>query len=152
MVRFSVVVNGETMGFFTSSRGLRQGDSISPLLFILMANSLSRKIDKSVIDGLLKGSKPTSTNQTASHQQFADDTILLLMASILEAKATNSIMKLYESAFGKEINFDKISIFFFNTPGERHLRIAKILGCKINSLPTTYLGLPFGTKKLSANI
>ncbi|KAH9294651.1 hypothetical protein KI387_038239, partial [Taxus chinensis] len=98
------------------------------------------------------GSKPTSISQVASHLKFADATILLLLASVIEAKATKAILQLYKYASGQEINYDKISIFFFNTPEERQIKIAKILGCKISALPTTYLGLPLGTKKVSKKV
>ena len=55
MVKFSVLVNREATGFFPSSRGLRQGDPLSPFLFILVMESLSRLIIKATAVGVLEG-------------------------------------------------------------------------------------------------
>jgi len=51
-VRFSVLINGEYSSFFSSSRGLRQGDPLSPLLFIVMMESLSKLVHKGCEVGL----------------------------------------------------------------------------------------------------
>lgn len=51
---FSVQVNGDLAGYFQSSTGLRQGCSLSPYLFVLCMNVLSKKIDKAVIDKKFK--------------------------------------------------------------------------------------------------
>ena len=56
-VRFSILINGEPAGFFSSSRGLRQGDPLSPLLFILVMEALSKLVLKAVEEGFLEGVK-----------------------------------------------------------------------------------------------
>ena len=55
MVPYSMLVNGEATGFFSSSRGLRQGDPLSPLFFILMMETLSRLVNKAINISFLEG-------------------------------------------------------------------------------------------------
>ena len=55
MVRFSILVNVTPEGFFNSSRGIRQGDPLSPLLFVLVMEALSRMVNATIEQGLLSG-------------------------------------------------------------------------------------------------
>jgi hypothetical protein len=73
-VRFSVLVNGSPNGLFSSSRGLRQGDPLSPLLFVFVMEALSHMISVAVNGGLLEGFKVD--NATFSHLLFANDTLI----------------------------------------------------------------------------
>ena len=79
IVRFSVLVNGSLAGFFGSSRGLRQGDPLSPLLFLLVMEVLSQILKKTEDSGLLCGFHVGPVNFIGvriSHLLVADDTIL----------------------------------------------------------------------------
>ena len=83
-VRFSVLVNGSPEGFFGSSRGLRQGDPLSPLLFLLIMEVLSRILKKTKENNLIRGFLVEAVNSVGvriSHLLFADDTILFCDAS-----------------------------------------------------------------------
>ena len=83
-VRVSVLVNGSPEGFFGSSRGLRQGDPLSPLLFLLIMAVLSRILTKTEENNLIRGFHVGAVNSIGvriSHLLFADDTILLCDAS-----------------------------------------------------------------------
>ena len=83
-VCFSVLVNGSPEGFFGSSCGLRQGDPLSPLLFLLIMEVLSRLLKKSEECNLIRGFQVGSVNSVGlriSHLLFADDTILFCDAS-----------------------------------------------------------------------
>ena len=83
-VCFSVLVNGSPEGFFGSSRGLRQGDPLSPLLFLLIMEVLSRLLKKTEECNLFRGFHVGFVNSVGvriSHMLFADDTILFCDAS-----------------------------------------------------------------------
>lgn len=63
-----------------------------------------------------------------------------------EARIVKSILNTYSNTLGKLINWDKRSVFFFNTPLGKQRKIVGILGCNVGVLPSIYLGLPLGTK------
>ncbi|KAF5460976.1 hypothetical protein F2P56_020808 [Juglans regia] len=78
-VRFFVLVNGTPEGFFNSSRDLRQGDPLSPLLFILVMDVLSRMLNGMVVGGFISSFSvggSTEGNLSISHLLFADDTLI----------------------------------------------------------------------------
>jgi hypothetical protein len=78
-VRFSIMVNGLPFGFFGSSRGLRQGDSLSPLLFLLVVEVLGQLLRRTEEAGLIRGfkaGKALVSGLSISHLLFADDTIV----------------------------------------------------------------------------
>ena len=79
-VQFSVLVNGSPTDFFGSSRGLRQGDPLSPLLFLVMMEVFSRMVKRMEGVGLLSGFKANGRRgrgECVSHLLFADDTLVL---------------------------------------------------------------------------
>lgn len=76
--------------------------------------------------------------------------MLMGSATIGEARALKICLVLYDEGSGKKINRTKSSLYFFNTHEHRQRKIANILGCGVNSLPSTYLGLPLGSKTLDS--
>lgn len=72
---FSVQVNGELAGYFQSRRGLRQGCSLSPYLFVICMNVLSKMLDAAAVKGEI-GYHPKCKNIDLTHLCFADDLII----------------------------------------------------------------------------
>lgn len=140
------MVNETPSNFFKSTRRLRQGDPLSPILFIILVEGLGRLIHDKRSGGEFVGLKPSSSPLIFSHQQFVDDIILGGEASVREARNVKSILNTYSNATGKLINWSKSLVFFINTPTDRQRKIADILGCNIGVLPSTYLGIPLGNK------
>jgi len=76
MTSFSILLNGTPSRPFTPSRGLRQGDLLSPFLFVLMMEGLGRAIKMENAEGRIQGIKLTLDRVANTHQQFVDDTML----------------------------------------------------------------------------
>lgn len=77
--------------FFQSSQGVRQGDPLSPFLFIIMVEALSTSIQAKHSLGLLKGVQILVTSILNTHSLFVDDTLLFGETSIQEAKSVKDV-------------------------------------------------------------
>jgi hypothetical protein len=143
-------MNFEKVGPFVPGRGLRQGDLLSPYLFILSTEGLTSLIKKSVASGDLHGVQICKGEPMASHFLFADDCFLFYRSTIDETNHLMHIIKTYQEATGQEINQTKLEVFF-----SRNLSIAaqedlsRIMGVMHVIGTGSYLGLPsmIGRKK-----
>lgn len=104
---FSILVNGSPSATFSPSRGIRQGDPLSPFLFVILMEGLSRYIHKAKSEGRIKGLRPFPSTPATTHQQFADDTMLHGSPTVKEAKALKAILFLFSKASGMEVNHSK---------------------------------------------
>jgi hypothetical protein len=136
------MVNGVPSRPFSPSRGIRQGDPLSPFLFVLMAEGLGRCIKVAVTDGSLKGLPLHSIQPTLSHSHFVDDNLLLNSPTFREVNKLNSILSDFTEASGMSLNYDKSKIYFFNTPSPIQIHISRLLGIPLSSLPSNYMGVP----------
>ncbi|GJQ99829.1 reverse transcriptase [Tanacetum coccineum] len=115
------MVNGDYVGVIKPQRGLRQGDPVSPYLFIIIANVLSRQISRAMTLGTLSGIKMVRNCPLISHIFFADDSLFFLKASHSECGTLVSILNSYCEASCQTVNFQKSSAFFSpNTPSSLH--------------------------------
>ena len=79
------MINGSPYGFLSSTKGLRQGDPLSPLLFVLVMDALGRMLDKAVLEGHLSGfsvGNLEGRSLAMSHLLFADDTLIFCEANL----------------------------------------------------------------------
>ncbi|XP_074318894.1 uncharacterized protein LOC141655729 [Silene latifolia] len=142
-VSYEVVVNGELSNPIYPGRGLRQGDPISPYLFILCAEVLSSLMKRAVEAGTLHGIRIAPTAPVISHLLFADDSIFFVKAAESEARKVMDILAQYERASGQVINFDKTTVSFSKgTRGDRKERVVAVLGVRVVGVQDRYLGLP----------
>jgi len=111
-VTYSVLMNFDRVGPIVPSRGLRQGDPLSPYLFLLVAEGLSTLIHKAVGQGDLHGVRVCHGAPIVSHLLFADDCFLFCRASVVEAKKLLNILHIYGSASTQDINLSKSEGFF----------------------------------------
>ena len=91
----SVLVNGGKSNFFHPSRGLRQGDPLSPYLFILCQEILSRLIDREQAAGTVSGVKMNTGGLAFTNVMFADDIMLFSKASNKDVFALNNCLEKY---------------------------------------------------------
>ena len=151
-IRFSVLVNGSPASFFGSSRGLRQDDPLSPLLFLLIMEVLSRILKKTEDGGLIQGFHVGPINSTGiriSHLLFADDTILFCDASREQLLSIRLALSCFQAFTSLKVNVGKSEIVPIGEMTNIH-NLAKILQCRVGSLPMIYLGMPLGTSYKTA--
>ena len=128
MTSFSILLNGAPSNTFTPSRGLRQGDPLSPFLFILMMEGLGRAIRMANVEGRIQGIKLTPDGEANTHQEFVDDAMLQGIPTVREARAIKYISNNFAIAAGIEVSQNKSKVFFFNTNIVIKRNITKILG------------------------
>jgi len=109
---FSILVNGVPSSPFSSSRGICQGDSLSPFIFVLIAKGLGRLIKHVVQSQDLRGISVHGTS-TITHQQFVDDKMLFGHPLVHKA---HSFIDTFSLALGTTINTAKSKKKFFHTP------------------------------------
>ncbi|GKV45492.1 hypothetical protein SLEP1_g52564 [Rubroshorea leprosula] len=140
----SILVNGSPTKQFSVNKGIRQGDPLSPFLFLLVVEGLNGLMQLAVDKDLFKGVRIGNGNVAVSHLQFADDTLFFGEASEENIKAIKCIMRTFELASGLKINFGKIQIMEIGTEEGWQERMAYRLCCKGGELPFKYLGIPIG--------
>ncbi|XP_042477785.1 uncharacterized protein LOC122059169 [Macadamia integrifolia] len=139
--KISVLVNGGPQGFFGVERGLRQGDPISPLLFIMAEEVLSRGLTRLTHQKDIMPICGPKGVVTPGHILFADDIFIFSNASSrYVANLKNFLMK-YQEFSGQHISFEKSKLFLGKISPTRKQAIAETLGIPICSFPTRYLGV-----------
>ena len=103
---FVVLINGSSSNFFRASRGLRQGCPLSPFLFLLIADALSKIINYANRGGSFKGIQITSSVDL-THILFVDDVIMMGEGTWENLKEAEKILELYKKATGMHINVEK---------------------------------------------
>jgi hypothetical protein len=130
-VSYSIIVNGQPVGNIKPSRGIRQGDPLSPYLFLLCAEALSAMLTRAEKKGVLTGVPTSKKGPTLSHFFFADDSLILCKANSVEWRRLTKILDKYEAASGQKLNKEKTSIFFSrNTSPEKRMEITQLSGYK----------------------
>ncbi|GAU39864.1 hypothetical protein TSUD_69120 [Trifolium subterraneum] len=138
----SVLVNDSPTDEFPLERGLRQGDSLSPFLFLLAAEGLNVMMQAMVENQLFSGYSIGNQNLiVVFHLQFADDTLLLGTKSWANVRALRVVLVLFETMSGLKVNFNKSMLVGVNIVDSWLHAAASAMHCKVGKVPlpgTTY--------------
>ena len=116
-ITYLIRLNGKPCDHITPTRGLRQGDPISPFLFLFCVEGLSSLLQQATFVGSLRGVIASPQGPQISLLFFANDNIIFCQATREECNHLEQILETYEQAFGQKINREKTSLFFSrNTP------------------------------------
>lgn len=137
------LINGQTHGRIVSESGIRQGDPLSPFLFILCAEALVHVMYRAELQGDITGMRLTKNCPPIQHLLFADDSLFLCHATLKECSNFLHCLELYGKASGQEINFQKSLVIFGAgiDPVMRRL-LTELLQIENEGGSGTYLGLP----------
>nr|XP_025636528.1 uncharacterized protein LOC112730680 [Arachis hypogaea] len=140
----SILINGSPSKPFKMERGLRQGDPLSPFLFVLVVDVLHRMIGEAVRNGRIAPLLVGRDDIELSHLQFADDTILLCPPEEATIRNYKRLLRCFEVMSGLSINFEKSSFIPVNCEQRWTRKMCSLLDCKEASLPVRYLGISLG--------
>ncbi|MCI06917.1 LINE-1 reverse transcriptase like, partial [Trifolium medium] len=146
----SVLINGSPSEQVNISRGLKQGDPLSPFLFLIVAEGLSSFMQKAVSLGFFRGFK-VSPEVVVSHLQYADDTLFIGEACVENLWTMKAILRWFELISGLKVNFFKSRLFGVNVCNAFMDQAASFLHCKKGNFPFVYLGLPVGANPRKAS-
>jgi hypothetical protein len=143
-----VRINDTNGPYFKASRGLKQGDPCSPILFNLVADVFTKMLSKAAFAGLIRGLLPQVVPGGVISLQYADDTILFLENDERMARNLKWFLSYFEQMSGMKINFHKSDLMTINIGHEEANAFAQIFCCKIGAFPFKYLGVPLHFSKL----
>lgn len=145
---FTVGYNGAINGFFKGTRGLRQGDPLSPYLFVIALNNLSLMLNKAAQDMRFNYHLNCSSSRL-THLCFADDLLIFMDGSLESVQAVLQVLREFELRSGLAVSMHKTSFFASGLTAMETDAIQASTGMPLGSLPVRYLGVPLCTKKLS---
>lgn len=141
-VSYRLNFNGEDGNPITPTRGLRQGDPLSPYLFILSALGLSSLLKDALDKGHISGLTLSTNCPTISHLLHGDDAMIFTEATDSEAFVLQNVLNIYSRVSGQRINVAKSELLFsINVNDRRKHSISTILHMPICSIPCRYLDL-----------
>lgn len=143
---FSIAVNGSVSGFFHSAKGLRQGDPLSPYLFVLAMEVLSRLLSYNFNAGYI-AYRPRTEELEISHLMFADDIMIFFDGGESSLHGITEVLEAFSSWSGLQMNQAKTQLFSSGMSQKECLAISRFRFTN-GSLPIRYLGLLLMSRRL----
>lgn len=145
---FSVAVNGALEGFFTSARGIRQGCSLSPYLYVILNSVLSQLLNWAAEEGKF-GYHTRCQEVKLTHLSFADDILVFTDGTSASLFGVLEVFKDFASTSGLHINPSKSTLFSAGEEANQLVVTDHRVGIQSGTLPIRYLGLTLTTKALT---
>ncbi|XP_021985458.1 uncharacterized mitochondrial protein AtMg01250-like [Helianthus annuus] len=142
--RSSVLVNGSPTFEFGCSKGIRQGDPLSPFLFLMVMEALSSIFYKAGMEGWFKGIQLPNNGPKISHLFYADDALLLGEWDKENVLSVARCLRIFYLYSGLKINLHKSNLFGMGVEAGEINDMAKVVGCNMDIIPLTYLGIMVG--------
>lgn len=130
-----VKVNNKEGPYFQSYKGVRQGDPLSPILFNLVADNLTRMVHQAQINGAITGLASDLIPNGVAILQYADDTIMCLKHCMNGASNLKIMLYIYEQMSGLKINFSKNEIVSINGDNDIELLYATFFNYQVGKFP-----------------
>ncbi|GKB63874.1 putative RNA-directed DNA polymerase, eukaryota, reverse transcriptase zinc-binding domain protein [Tanacetum coccineum] len=143
--RMSILVNGSPSSEFSIKRGLRQGDPLSPFLFILVMEGLHLALKDAVQSNLIHGTKVGASNFRISHLFYADDVVIVSDWSPRDMGNIIRVLQVFYLASGLKINIHKSNVYGIGVSSNEVSDMARVTGCAAGIIPFIYIGLPVGS-------
>ncbi|KAK3212581.1 hypothetical protein Dsin_017287 [Dipteronia sinensis] len=146
--KFSISINGELAGFFSRKRGLRQGDPMSPYLFVIAMEVLSKILAKRIKDSPSFKFHWRCDKIKLSHLCFADDLIMLYHGSLSSTRVVKAVLDEFSLLSGLHANHAKSNIFTSEVSHTINQQLINLFGYTVGSLSIRYLGIPIISSRL----
>jgi len=137
----SVLVNGSPTEEFPIERGLRQGDPLSPFLFLLVAECFNILMKTMVEADMYTGYSVGGMGEVhLTHLQFVDDTLIIGKKSWQNVRSMRAVLLLFEEISGLKVNFNKSMLTGINISDSWVSKAAMVMNCRMGSIPFFILG------------
>nr|XP_043616166.1 uncharacterized mitochondrial protein AtMg01250-like [Erigeron canadensis] len=142
--RAAVLINGAPTFEFKCGKGMRQGDPISPFLFLLAMEGFSCLVNNATSSSSLSGLRLPNEGPIISHLLYADDCSFVGAWSMGHIYKVERILRVFYLCSGLKINLGKSNLFGIGVDNNEVKMAAKLFKCKEGTLPFKYLGLRIG--------
>ena len=132
-----VIVNGVPGRSFTHAKGLRQGDPVSPLLFVIAMDVLSRIMIKAESYGVSSSFTGIAAHQSVSI--YADDVALFVKPRVLDLTFVRSVLHTFGAASGLWVNYQKSLAIMIHRNNSDRDRVESLLHCQLGRFHTNTL-------------
>ncbi|XP_022876983.1 uncharacterized protein LOC111395221 [Olea europaea var. sylvestris] len=147
---YSIALNGGLHGFFKGKKGLRQGDPLSPFLFVLCLEYFSRTL-KGATNNSEFNFHPKCAPLKITHLAFANDLMLFARGDATSISILMNCLATFGNMSGLKINVDKSNLYMAGVYGQEMEDILEIASIPKGCMPFRYLGILLAAKRLKIN-